>query len=343
MLTEKEVKELREELDSCKNPLIYFHNDPDGFCSFLLLYKYVGQGKGVIIKSSIELPASFARSVEEYNPDKVFIVDKPDVSQEFLDVIKQPVVWVDHHPPIKRHKVKYFNPRVNDPNANLPASFLCYQAVQENMWISMVGCTGDWVIPEFIDQIKKDYPDLIDKDINTPEEVLFNSKFGKLARILSFCLKGHIGDVKKCINIMTRIKTPYELLNQETPQAKFMYKRFKKIDDEYQETLKDAVNSKTKDEILLFLYKQDRMSLNPDLANELMYKFPEKVIMVGREKSGEVKLSIRGNNYNLPSVLDAGLEGCEGYGGGHEHAVGANVKKSDFDKFLEQFRMGMKK
>ncbi|TKJ17207.1 hypothetical protein CEE44_01580 [Candidatus Woesearchaeota archaeon B3_Woes] len=342
MLTEEQVKDLRGELDNCKKPLIFFHDDPDGFCSFLLFYKYIGDGRGITLKTSAEMGPGFARKVEEYQPDKVFILDKPSVSQEFLDKVKQPVIWVDHHPAIKRHKVKYFNPRVNNPDINLPASYLCYQATQQNKWISMVGCTGDWVIPPFIDEIKKEYPDLIDKNIKKPEDALFNSKFGKLARIFSFCLKGKMDDVIKCIKIMTRIKTPYEILNQETAQAKFIYKRYSSIEREYQDTLKKAIKQKTEDEILFYLYEQNKMSLNQDLSNELLYKFPDKVIIVGRERNGEAKLSLRANNYNLPQILKKALEGCEGYGGGHEHASGANIKVKDFDKFMQQFKQQIK-
>ena len=342
MLTQKQIKELREELDSCKKPLIFFHNDPDGFCSFLLFYKYIGDGRGIILKTSAEMPDIFARKVEEYGPDKVFILDKPDVSQDFLDKVKVPVVWVDHHPPVKRHKVKYFNPRVNEPSSNFPASYLCYKVVEENMWISMVGCIGDWFVPDFVDDIKKDYPNLIDKKMKKAEDILFNSEFGKLVKIFAFCLKGKMEDVKKCIKIMARVKTPYELLNQETEQAKFVYKRYKKVNDEYEDILKDAIKCKTSEELLLFVYEQNRMSLNPDLANELMYKFPNKVIIVGRERSGEMKLSLRANNYNLPPMIEKALDGCEGFGGGHEHASGANVNAKDFPKFLEQFKAQIK-
>jgi single-stranded DNA-specific DHH superfamily exonuclease len=342
MLTESEIKDFRNELDTCKRPIIFFHDDPDGLCSFLLLYKYVGDGIGITIKTPKEMGIEFAKKVKENNCDKVFVLDKADVSQDFFDEIKLPKVWIDHHPPIKRDNVKYFNPRINNPDINHPVSYLCYQATQKNMWISMVGCTGDWMVPNYIEEIKKNYPDLIDKDQNKPEDILFNSKFGKLARIFSFCLKGKMDEVKKCIKIMTRIKTPYELLNCETPGAKFVYKKFEKIEIEYQETLNQAISKKTDDELLLYTYESNKMSLNQDISNELLYKFPEKVIVIGRKRNSELKLSLRANNYILPELLKKALAGCDGAGGGHEHASGANVKIDDFDKFLEQFKSELK-
>jgi alanyl-tRNA synthetase len=206
------------------------------------------------------------------------------------------------------------------------------------MWISMAGCAGDQYIPPFIDEIKEKYPDLIDKKINKVSDILFNSEFGKLARILSFCLKGNMDHVKKCIKIMTRIKSPYEILKQESSQGNFIYDKYLAVEKEYQQLLREAIKHKKEDNILIYIYEQDKMSLNQELSNELTHKFSDKVIVVGRRKSGELKLSFRASKYNLPPLIQKALEGCEGYGGGHEHAAGANVKEKDFEKFMQQFK-----
>ena len=39
MLTKKEINEIRENIENSKNPLFFYDDDPDGVCSFLLLYK----------------------------------------------------------------------------------------------------------------------------------------------------------------------------------------------------------------------------------------------------------------------------------------------------------------
>jgi nanoRNase/pAp phosphatase (c-di-AMP/oligoRNAs hydrolase) len=337
-LTSKQVEEIKEEVLSSKRPLFFFHDDPDGLSSFLLLYRMVNEGIGIPLKTSAEMGVEFAKKVQSYQPDKVFILDKPGVSQDFIDAVNVPIIWIDHHTPQKRHKIKYYNPRIADANEYTANAYLCYQVSQQDDWIAMVGCAGDQYVPPFLDQIKDRYHNLIEKSIKKPGDILFDSKFGKLAKMFSFCLKGHMDDVRKCIKIMTRIKTPYELLNQETPAAKFIYKRFQAVDEQYQKILKEALNQKLDGKILLFLYNQDQMSLNQDLANELLYNSQDKIIIIGRKKSGEVKLSFRTTKYNLPLIIQKALEGCEGYGGGHEHAAGANVKETDFDRFIEQFK-----
>ena len=112
MLTKEQIDELRKELEDCHRPLIFFHDDADGLSSFLLFYRFIKDGKGIVLKAPPELGEEFAKKVEEYQPDKVFILDKPKVSQEFLDNVKCKVIWIDHHMPVSRYKVKYYNIRI---------------------------------------------------------------------------------------------------------------------------------------------------------------------------------------------------------------------------------------
>ena len=77
MLTEKQVKEIREHLEKAQAPIFFFDNDADGLASFLLLRRYINRGKGVAIKSFPDLNESYARKLYELKPDYVFVLDKP--------------------------------------------------------------------------------------------------------------------------------------------------------------------------------------------------------------------------------------------------------------------------
>jgi single-stranded DNA-specific DHH superfamily exonuclease len=335
MLTEKQINEIREELDNCKKPLFFFHDDPDGLCSFLLLYRYKMEGKGVIVKSVPKLDEKFIRKVDEYDPDKIFILDLAMVDQDFIDTVKRPVVWIDHHEPLERHNVKIFNPRIAKKSDNTPVTHTCYQVAKQDMWIAMCGCIGDWYIPPFLNGFKKEYPKLIEIDTDDPGEILFNTKLGMLVRIISFVLKGKTSDVLKCIKIFTRIESPYEILNQETSKGRFIFKRYEKINANYEELLNKAIKNVSKDKLLVFSYEENKMSFTGDLSNELLHRFPDKLIIIAREKEDEMRMSLRSKHKQLPPVLNKALEGVEGYGGGHEYACGACVKKKDFKKFTD--------
>jgi len=55
MLNEKQINEIRNHLEKAQNPLFFFDNDNDGLTSFLLLQRYIGRGKGVVIRSFPDL------------------------------------------------------------------------------------------------------------------------------------------------------------------------------------------------------------------------------------------------------------------------------------------------
>ena len=51
-----------------------------------------------------------------------------------------------------------------------------------------------------------------------------------------------------------------------------------------------------------------------------------------------MKCSLRSSEIILPPLIDKALAGLGGYGGGHEHACGLNVKKEDFEEFVSRLR-----
>ena len=344
-LSEKQINEIKKYLDNCKNPLFFFDDDQDGLCSFLLFYRYKGEGNGIIVKTSPKLGTFFLSKVNEYHPDNIFVLDIADVERDFIDGINTPLIWIDHHGTAKKEHKLYFNPRLSNEKDNFPASFMCYQVVKQELkasdiWIAVLGCVADWFIPDFIEEFKKNYPDLLDKNYESPGDIIFNSQLGKLIRIFSFALKGKMSDVKKSIKIFTRIQSPYEILKKETEQGRFIYKRYEQVNKTYKELINEFMNKakKTSEKLVFFEYGDDKMSLTSDLSNEAIYRFPEKIILIAREKNDEMKCSLRSSDVILLPIIEKCLIGLNGYGGGHEHACGLNVKTADFEEFVKRFR-----
>jgi len=337
MLTEKQYQQIKEELDNCKNPLFFFDDDPDGLCAFLLLYRYIKEGHGFVVKTHPKLDIRSAPKIEQFEADKVFVLDVALVDQDFIDACKVPLIWVDHHGPYERSNVKYFNPRLAKKDGNIPTTYMCYKVVNHDLWIAMLGCIADYYMPDFVDEFKKAYPDLMN-DEKEVDEIYFNTKLGSLIKIFAFSLKGKTSDVMKNMKILTRIESPYEILNKETSKGRFIFKHYEKINKIYDELLEEGINQATDEKLLVFIYPDDKMSLTGELANELLYKFPDKVIIVGRTKNEEVKMSIRSKKIQIPLILEKALAGLEGYGGGHEFACGANVNVNDFKEFVKRIR-----
>ncbi len=348
-LTEIEYETIRAELKASEKPFFLFHDDPDGLVSFLLLKKFRGKGRGMMVKAEPNVNERFTSYVKAECPDALFIVDVALMQQSFVDAVKsgpaggKSIVWIDHHQPVKLSGVMYFNPRNHSIRNNPPASYLCYKAVadyvKDYLWLAVVGTISDWHMPEFADKFRKLYPDLLPKPM-TAEEALFTTGVGKLARIVSFMLKGPVSDALSCIRALEKVTSPYNILNRLTPEGKFIYGKVRKINEGYEKLLVEAKAAADKSQdmkFLIFTYK-GQQSFSGDLANELLFLYQDKIIVVGRERSESLMLSFRARNVPVLPGLKKALVGVDGYGGGHDNACGGSVKKKDFEKFIRQFR-----
>ena len=151
-----------------------------------------------MVKSSPMLNEQYLKKLNPLN-DKIFILDKPLVSEEFLEQARKnyDLVWIDHHEPQKVKGITYVNPKKY--GVNIPTALITYLAVKESLWIAAVGSISDWFLPPFIEELSKDFPDLISSKITRAEDALFNTEFGRIAKIISFNLKGKNNQIKKSI------------------------------------------------------------------------------------------------------------------------------------------------
>ena len=340
MLTQKQINEIKEHLEKAQNPVFFFDNDVDGLCSFLLLQRYIGRGKGVQIKSFPELTANYFRKVEELNADYVFILDKAEVSQEFFKEARQvniPVVWIDHHEiPLKLPDfVNYYNPMMNKDKLNEAVTYLCYQVTKKNedLWLAVAGCIADSLLPDFYPAFEKKYSDLVVK--GSVWDIYYKSQIGKLAQILDAGLKDRITNVINMLKFLMKVKTPYEVL-EENNKNRFIHERFRYIYDKQRKLINKAKKVAEKDSKILFFKYGGDLSISSALAGELKYLFPDKVVVVVYLIGIKTNISVRGKNIR-EKVLKA-IKGFEdATGGGHANAVGAKLRVDDLEEFRKRF------
>ena len=112
------------------------------------------------------------------------------------------------------------------------------------------------------------------------------------------------------------------------------------MNEVYEPLLKDALAAieKSKEKLAVYSYKDDKNAFTTDISNEAIYRFPGKIILLAREKNDEMKCSMRSSKINLIPVIEKALIGLNGFGGGHEHACGLNIKKQDFEEFVRRVR-----
>ena len=117
MSFQDKILQARELISQASRPVILFDDDPDGLASFLLIYRMVRSGKGMPIKGS-PLNEDFAEKINDYSPDLVVVLDKPEVSQEFFNSIKTQCIWIDHHQVQTIKGVIYINPQEENKNVH---------------------------------------------------------------------------------------------------------------------------------------------------------------------------------------------------------------------------------
>lgn len=342
MLTKKQIDEIKSHLENAQNPLFFFDNDPDGLCSFLLLQRYIGRGKGVPIRSFPEMNAEYFKKISELNADYIFILDKPMVSKEFFEEAEKiniPVVWIDHHK-IDNQKipkqVHYYNSALGKAKKCEPVTYICQNIAnrKEDMWIAIAGCISDRFVPSFYKQFSKAYPDLSIKSKDA-FEILYKSQIGTAIRMIGFGLKDSTTNVVKMIKFLLFAKSPYDIL-EETNKNKEMHIKFNQILKKSQKFIEKAKSNATEGKILFFQYSGD-LSISSELSNELAYLFPDKIIVVIYTSGIKANISARGNKIK-DKILKA-IQGLEmATGGGHENAVGARIRISDLEKFKENVK-----
>jgi len=338
------MEEIREHLEKAQNPIFYYDNDADGLCSFLILRRYIGRGKGVAIRSFPELDEGYARKAQELKADYVFVLDKPVLSEKFvkeIDELGLPFVWIDHHDLVAEEWEKNFdnfyvyNPARNsgDDKSTEPVTYLSYKITnrKEDLWLGIIGCISDHYLPDFAEEFKEKYSEFWGK-VEEPFDAYFNTEIGKIAMAFNFGLKDSVSNVVRMQNFLISCQNPGDVLQEVSGNYSFR-KKHQDIMKKYYillEKAKECVGDK-----LLFFEYSGMLSISADLSNELLYRFPGKYIIVAYRNGAISNLSIRGDK--VKNVLAKVFEKMEGSGGGHENAVGARVATDDLQKFKEIF------
>lgn len=338
MLNKKQIEEIREHLDRAQNPIFFYDNDCDGLCSFLILRKYLGRGKGAAVKSFPDLNVQYARKARELNADYVFVLDKPAIAKEFIDEIYElnlPLVWIDHHDiPFEGHHKNFFsyNPTKNESKSEEPVSYIAYKILnrKENLWLAFIGCIADHYMPDFAEEFKEKYPEFLN-EIKGPFDAYYNSEIGRIAQAFNFGLKDSTSNVVYLQNFLINCNGPEDVFVESSANRSFR-KRYNEVKRKYDELIEKAKNENA--ERLIFFSYGGNISISADIANELSYRYPNKYICVAYKNGAFSNLSLRGKK--IRRILERILIKFENAsGGGHEDAVGARIQTGDLEKFKE--------
>ncbi|MBT7706724.1 DHH family phosphoesterase [archaeon] len=337
MLKDKEIGEVREFLDNSQNPIFLFDNDVDGLCSFLILRRALDRGRGVPIKSFPALTEQYTRKIEEFGSDAVVILDKAEITEEFVDAVEElgiPMIWIDHHLSDSAEKLKDRVKLYSTHPEGEPTTYIAQNIFsrQEDEWLALVGCIGDVFKPDFMKRVEMKYPEIVDSRLSA-FEALHSSEIGRIVRMLNFGLMDTTTNVVTLIKYMFNARAPHDLL-EENPKTRQLHHRYSELNDIYERQVKKAVSEVDESsDVLLFSYS-GHVSMSSEIANKLYFLYPKKMVIVAFKKPEKTNISIRGKGaLDLTKKIVAEVEGA--MGGGHEEATGAMVPVDKWDEFVD--------
>jgi len=335
MLKPEKLQEIRDQLEASQNPLFFYDNDVDGLCSFLILRRAIGRGRGVAIKSFPDLKEQYLKKVEELNPDAVFILDKAELSKEFAEGCEEkgiPMTWIDHHetntPKEIISKTSYYT---SYPSAE-PTTYIAQKVFnkQEDLWLAMIGCIGDVYMPDFAEKFAEENPELFNAN-QTAFEALNSSEIGKVVRMLNFGLMDSITNVVHLVKYLFKATNIYDIL-EENQYTKQLHKRYSALNEFLNKQVGKAENNLDKDSPLIFFTYSGNTSMSAEISNRLYYNHPDKLTVVAFKRPEKANISIRGTN--ALEVTKEAIKDIEfATGGGHTSATGAMVPIDKFKKF----------
>lgn len=346
MLNEKRLKQLRELLENAQNPVFFFDNDLDGLTSFLILQRSIGRGRGVAIRGTSTLEASFFKKVEELNGDYVFLLDRSKIDDDFIKLAEEKniqIVCVDHHE-VEKPKIKnYFNV-ILETGKEVPTSYICYKVFErkEDLWLAVIGSIADCHIPDFIDDFKKEYPELLNKKYKTAYDIRYNCEIGKIMKVMGYGLFDKTSNVVQMLKYLMKAKGPYDVLEENSRTRSFLQK-YEQINSRVNEVVRKAKEQIDKKHKFLFFRYGGETSVSQYVSDELNYRYPDYFIVVGFLKGDFAKFSLRGpidvRKITLESIKD--IEGSSG--GGHKHSCGVQIMEKDVPQFKENLIKNLEK
>lgn len=342
MLTEKQIVEIRGHLEAAQNPVFFYDNDADGLCSYVLLRKFIGRGKGVAVRTHPDVDVGYVRKIRELNADYVFVLDRPFLGKKFVDAIKEmqiPIVWIDHHETNFENygyeNLFVYNPMNGKKKSSEPVVYWSYKIANraEDIWIAIMGCIADHYLPDFVGDFEKKYKGYWG-NVKQPFDAYYGTEIGVLARSLSHGLKDSISHVVYLQNFLIKCQGPAEMFLEIDSSSSFG-KQHDLIRGKYVKLLERAEKEISAKGPIFFKYGGD-LSISSDLSNELSYKYPGRTIMIAFNNGMFYNFSIRGKK--VREILEKILPEFDGAtGGGHDNAVGARIKTEDLERFKKEF------
>jgi len=298
---------------------IFFDDDTDGTCGAALVTAYLKlQDVKPQLFTGVLNQATFSAFASEELDHWIFIDFAIDQYSDWIAPLKgKSVLIIDHHPVINdlnKDGFLYLNPRIDQPDLYYCSTHIAFDVAHaaglENMeWLSRIGQVGDHEIKGTEEEMQA--TSMIDAVVSMKER----------------------DDLIKVANFLSEAESLKQFLTEQ---------RYLKLRDEFEEEMERQVmlyELEATGDVTFFQVKS-RFSLISMLSTRLFDMYPNRVIILYKQKPEGWSISGRGNRIDLGKAFREATEGI-GQGGGHPVAAGAYV--TDFERFKGRLLQKLKR
>lgn len=337
---------------------IVHDDDPDGICSAVLLSKACSEL--IFTVPSIHtteygqsLTQGLLRSLRRDAPDSIIFTDVPAIPGDLLGEARKiaQVLVLDHHFPEAYRGVVYANPRLIEPSAYLPSSFLAYHVsrrigLSEDLcWIAGIGVLADHGVKScrgLFRQLKSRFPDLVGGVRLTDAALMDDSPLGELTMVIT---SANIANPRKgaqtAFKALNSAKSYRDILEGDSPESRVLRKWQGSVDNEFRRIIKDAKSNSRRVTPGVVLYRfESPLRVKSLIANRLPRLFRKEVVLVIQKDGAYTHISLRRgdrNHTDLRSLVQQAIKGIpDASGGGHPEASAARLPSDHVDSLLKR-------
>lgn len=239
----------------------------------------------------------------------------------------------------------FVNPRVDDPEAYVPASKLCNDMSKEFGldldWIAGLGIIQDFAVEgheDLFERLRDEYPLYFPENL-TQHQLAKNCRYGKYSSVLN--IKPY-KDTDHCAQLahdaLLNSKTLKYLEAREEYQQLYtyyqeMYEEIERVVENY-----DDLRETDDEKKVVFFQFESEFHINSSIATRTSLDSEDWAHLIINVQDGQANVSARcqSGRLDLGSLLQEALpDGIEGEAGGHQRAAGASLPADRVDDFKE--------
>ena len=324
---------------------IIHHTDADGICSGVLASKIVERFRRKPVEFATgsdwhTIPDSIIHVLKQKRITNVIITDlRADESPKQLAKIAKfaKILVLDHHPLCSNgaKNVTIIKPQMfsHIMSSAYCASKLCYDLgknivyLNDLSWIVSMGIIGDagystW--KEFVNNSLKKLGFELRKDI-------WKSELGKAASSISAAISYDKKNIKLCGKIVSRAKSPNEIVEKLAPFAR-------KISKAIAFNLHRLAKVKPIGELILY-HVVSKYDVKGSVATMASFKKPHNTLILYRRNGNVIDISARRQDRKVAvnTLLEKATKGLtNAAAGGHIPAAGARIRAKDWELFKQR-------